>query len=155
MDVAKHLFVGEANNPHACKFEQFGARPIIIGEPIVLLPVDLDGELRRMTVKIDDEAIKRDLPPKLRALQSRAAEIIPENLLGSGLTSAQVAGELTPLGAHGALCSAFRRGPQPPRSPAPSPPAPLPLGEGSATILVYSSNSFSSRSVSCLKRRPI
>jgi hypothetical protein len=89
----------------------------------VLLAVKLDDKLRGMTVEINDETIERNLSPEFRAVKARAAQALPECVLGPGLLLVQSAGEFVALGGYRPC---FSRGD-------PLTPAPLPPGEGGAT----------------------
>jgi hypothetical protein len=53
-----------------------------------------------MAIKVDDETIERDLPPELCAMKTRAAQALPEHVLGPHLPLAQSAREFMPLGGH-------------------------------------------------------
>ena len=66
----------------------------------MLLSVDLDDELCRMAIEIDDIAVERNLTPELRAMKARTAQALPKHVLSARRVLAQGAGEFAAFGGH-------------------------------------------------------
>jgi hypothetical protein len=67
----------------------------------MLLAVDLDDKLRGVTVEVGDISIEGNLPLELRAMEARAAQPRPKNLLRARHMLSEGAGELVTLRLHG------------------------------------------------------
>jgi hypothetical protein len=70
IEVIADLIVREANDPNAKPLENLGPPRVVGYEPLVLFAVELNDNLRRMAVEIDDIPIKGSLPPELRAFEA-------------------------------------------------------------------------------------
>ena len=96
-EVRANLVIGEADDAHAESLDHLGPGVVIIDEPIVLLAVEFDDELGRVTVEVCDVAIERNPPLEFRALEARAAQPLPKDGLGARRLFALAAGELNAL----------------------------------------------------------
>src|SRR6202000_3139358 len=105
IEVLADLRVREAYDPNAIGLEDLRAPNVIVREPFMLLAVDLDDELRGMTVEIGDISIEGNLPLEFRAMEARAAQLLPQNLLGARHILSETAGELATLKLHGMVPS--------------------------------------------------
>ena len=118
--IVADVVVGETQDMDAEPFQNIGPPGVVLRVPFMLFAVDLDDELGRVAVEIDDEAIEGDLPPELRAVEARTAQTLPRGDLPRA--SDACAGR--------ARIDDARWSSRPPSRIVPSPPAPLPPGEG-------------------------
>jgi hypothetical protein len=71
--VVADLGVREASDPNAESLEDLSSPLVVVSKPVVLLAVDLHGELCGVAIEVDDEALERNLPSEFRAVEPRAA----------------------------------------------------------------------------------
>jgi hypothetical protein len=103
VDVAAHVLVRKPENPNAIGLENCRSPGVVVGEPVMLLAVDLHDELRGMAIEVDDVAIEGNLPAKLGAVETGASQIAPKDLLSLGRLLAETPGE----------CDTLRNSPSP------------------------------------------
>ena len=95
VEIVADLGVREPDNANAHPFEDFSSTRVVVCKPLVLLSVELDYELRRVAIEVDDIAVEWDLTAELGAMKAGAAERFPEKLLCRGWIPALGACELT------------------------------------------------------------
>ena len=76
INVFADLGVGEAREADAQAFENLRPPCVVVGEPFLLLAIELDDQLCRVAVEVGDVSVDRNLPPEFRAVKVRAAQLL-------------------------------------------------------------------------------
>jgi hypothetical protein len=95
-----HLVVGETKLEEAVGLDD--SPPLRIGERLICMmrPIEFDREPRVVTAKIHDETEERHLPPELPVVETAAAQLLPQDILGARVLSAQAAGDASAADRH-------------------------------------------------------